>query len=135
MEKTITYKAVQKVIGLERIPSTQILARSLSTQETDGTLILACQQTAAIDREGNNFYALAIVYFCHIRYLLYQNPDTPRPDTFSEPRRPYRAGIFSVISQSLSIGRSAGHANGRIPPRRLVQTVSCNKSACRSFAF
>lgn len=57
MEKTITYKAVQKVIGLEKIPSTQILARSLSTQETDGTLILACQQTAAIDREGNNFYA------------------------------------------------------------------------------
>ena len=57
MEKTITFKAVQKVIGLEKIPSTQILARSLSTQETDGTLILACQQTAAIDREGNSFFA------------------------------------------------------------------------------
>ena len=57
MEKTITYKAVQKVIGLEKIPSTQILPRSLSTQETDGTLVLACQQTEAIDREGNPFFA------------------------------------------------------------------------------
>ena len=57
MEKTITFKTVQKVIGLEKIPSTQVLARSLSNQETDGTLILACQQTAAIDREGNLFFA------------------------------------------------------------------------------
>ncbi len=57
MEKIITFKAVQKVIGLEKIPSTQTLARTLSTQETDGTLILACQQTAATDREGKPFYA------------------------------------------------------------------------------
>ncbi len=56
MEKTITFKAVQKVIGLEEIPSTQLLARNLAGQEADGTLILACHQTAAIDREGNPFY-------------------------------------------------------------------------------
>ncbi len=57
MEQTITFKTVQKVIGLEKIPSTQSLARSLAFQETDGTLILACQQTAAIDREEKPFFA------------------------------------------------------------------------------
>ena len=57
MEKTITFKTVQKVIGLEKIPSTQALARSLAFQETDGTLILACQQTAAVDREEKPFFA------------------------------------------------------------------------------
>lgn len=57
MEKIITFKTVQKVIGLEQTPSTQILARSLAAQESDGTLILACHQTAAVDREGNAFYA------------------------------------------------------------------------------
>ena len=57
MEQTITFKTVQKVIGLEKIPSTQSLARSLAIQETDGTLILSCQQTAAVDREGKPFYA------------------------------------------------------------------------------
>jgi len=57
MEKTITFKTVQKVIGLEKIPSTQSLARTLAFQETDGTLILACQQTAAIDRNEKPFFA------------------------------------------------------------------------------
>lgn len=57
MEKTFTLKTVQKVIGLEETPSTQILARSLAAQETDGTLILACHQTAAVTREGKPFYA------------------------------------------------------------------------------
>ncbi len=57
MEQTITFKTVQKVIGLEKIPSTQSLARSLAIQETDGTLILACQQTAAVDRDEKPFFA------------------------------------------------------------------------------
>lgn len=57
MEKIVTFKTVQKVIGLEGTPSTQLLARSLAAQETDGTLILACHQTSAIDREGKFFYA------------------------------------------------------------------------------
>lgn len=57
MEKIVTFKAVQKVIGLEETPSTQILARTLAAQESDGTLILACHQTAAVDREGKSFYA------------------------------------------------------------------------------
>ncbi|MBP5617404.1 MAG: hypothetical protein J6X06_06470 [Elusimicrobiaceae bacterium] len=57
MEKTFTFKAVQKVIGLEEIPSTQILARSLSATETEGTLILACHQTQAVGRNNTPFYA------------------------------------------------------------------------------
>lgn len=57
MEKIVTFKTVQKVIGLEETPSTQLLARSLAAQETDGTLVLACHQTAAVDREGKSFYA------------------------------------------------------------------------------
>lgn len=57
MEKTITLKAVQKVIGLEEIPSTQTLAHALVKHEGEGTLILACHQTAAIGRNGKNFYA------------------------------------------------------------------------------
>ena len=57
MEKTITLKTVKKVIGLEEIPSTQTLARSLSATETDGTLILACHQTEAVGRDGTAFYA------------------------------------------------------------------------------
>ncbi len=57
MEKTITLKTVQKVIGLEETPSTQILARHLAATESAGTLILACRQTAAIGNDGKTFYA------------------------------------------------------------------------------
>ena len=57
MEKTIILKTVQKVIGLEETPSTQILARHLSANESAGTLILACRQTAAIGNDGKIFYA------------------------------------------------------------------------------
>lgn len=57
MEKTITLKTVQKVIGLEETPSTQILAQHLSATESAGTLILACRQTAAIGNDGKSFYA------------------------------------------------------------------------------
>lgn len=57
MEKTITFKAVQKVIFLEEIASTQTLARTLAATEADGTLILACRQTGALGNNNRPFYA------------------------------------------------------------------------------
>ena len=57
MEKTFTLKTVQKVIGLEEIASTQELANSLSATEAEGTLILACRQTSALDSFGKPLYA------------------------------------------------------------------------------
>ncbi|MBR2081942.1 MAG: hypothetical protein IJ876_02895 [Elusimicrobiaceae bacterium] len=57
MEKTFILKTVKKVIGLEETPSTQGLARSLAGIETDGTLILACHQTAAFGTDNKPFYA------------------------------------------------------------------------------
>ena len=57
MEKIVTLKTVQKVIGLEETPSTQLLARSLAATETDATLILACRQTQAVGKDNTTFYA------------------------------------------------------------------------------
>lgn len=57
MEKTFTFKAVQKVIFLEEIASTQTLARALAATEADGTLILACHQTEGLGNKGTSFYA------------------------------------------------------------------------------
>ena len=57
MEQTITLKTVQKVIGLEETPSTQLLAKSLAATESEGTLILACRQTEAVGNGGTDFYA------------------------------------------------------------------------------
>ena len=57
MEKVFTLKTVKKVIGLEETSSTQGLARSLAATETDGTLILACRQTAAFGCGNKPFYA------------------------------------------------------------------------------
>ena len=57
MEKTIILKTVQKVIGLEETPSTQLLAKSLAATESEGTLILACRQTGAMGNGGTYFYA------------------------------------------------------------------------------
>ena len=57
MEKTFILKTVKKVIGLEETSSTQTLAQSLADTETDGTLILACRQTAATGSKGEPFYA------------------------------------------------------------------------------
>ncbi len=57
MEKIVTFKAVQKVIFLEEIASTQTLARTLAATEADSTLILACRQTAALGNNGCSFYA------------------------------------------------------------------------------
>ena len=57
MEKMITLKTVQKVIGLEETSSTQLLAKSLAATESEGTLILACRQTGALGNGGTRFYA------------------------------------------------------------------------------
>ena len=57
MEKIVTLKTVQKVIGLEETPSTQMLARSLAATEADATLILACRQTQAVGKDNTTFYA------------------------------------------------------------------------------
>ena len=74
MEKIFTLKAVKKVIGLEQLPSTQLLARNLAAHETEGTLILACCQTAAIDRAGNPFFAgEGGVYFTLLLNPSFQN--------------------------------------------------------------
>lgn len=53
--QTIALQAVTKVIGLETIPSTQELARSLIRSQEHATLVLACRQTDAFDRFGNPF--------------------------------------------------------------------------------
>ena len=55
--QTIALQAVTKVIGLETIPSTQSLARSLVRSQEHATLVLACRQTNAFDRFGNPFPA------------------------------------------------------------------------------
>lgn len=59
MEETILpLKSVQKVIGLETVSSTQDLALELARNgEPEGTLVLACEQTAARRHEGTRFHA------------------------------------------------------------------------------
>ena len=56
-ETLFKLESVQKVIGLETIDSTQTAARLLAPAQAHGTLILACQQTAAFDRENKTFPA------------------------------------------------------------------------------
>lgn len=57
MEELIP-QSVQKVIGLECVESTQALARELASSGEDAnTLVLACHQTAAQDRQGRAFAA------------------------------------------------------------------------------
>lgn len=55
---TLVPQSAQKVIGLESVESTQALARELaSSGEEANTLVLACHQTAAQDRQGRAFAA------------------------------------------------------------------------------
>lgn len=54
---TLQLESVQKVIGLEELDSTQTLARALARSEGHATLILACYQTGAFDKNGNPFPA------------------------------------------------------------------------------
>ena len=64
-ETTFPLQSVTKVIGLERVDSTQALAAELALKgEPEGTLVLACEQTEAFGREGQPFYsAEGGVYF------------------------------------------------------------------------
>lgn len=59
MEETkIPLKCVKKVIGLELAQSTQDLALELAQRgEEEGTMVLACQQTAARKQDGSRFAA------------------------------------------------------------------------------
>lgn len=57
-ELTLSPQSVQKVIGLECAESTQALARELAEAGEDAnTLVLACHQSNALDREGRPFWA------------------------------------------------------------------------------
>lgn len=64
-ETTFPLQSVTKVIGLERVDSTQALAAELALKgEPEGTLVLACEQTEAFGRDGQPFYsAEGGVYF------------------------------------------------------------------------
>lgn len=57
-ERKLPLQSVTKVIGLECVPSTQALAEELACAgEQDGTLVLACEQTAAYGRDDRPFPA------------------------------------------------------------------------------
>ena len=64
-ETTFPLQSVTKVIGLERVDSTQALAAELALKgEPEGTLVLACEQTEAFGGDGQPFYsAEGGVYF------------------------------------------------------------------------
>ena len=56
LETTFPLQSVTKVIGLERVDSTQALAAELASKgEQEGTLVLACEQTEAFGRDGQPF--------------------------------------------------------------------------------
>lgn len=59
MEETkVPLKKVEKVVGLETVPSTQDLALELARRgEAEGTMVLACEQTAARRLDGSRFHA------------------------------------------------------------------------------
>lgn len=55
-ETTFPLQAVRKVIGLEKVDSTQTLAKNLAVNgEPEGTLVLACQQTGGRGQYDRNF--------------------------------------------------------------------------------
>ena len=56
MQDTLTVKSVTKVIGLESVDSTQNLAKELALAgEPEGTMVLACSQTAGRGRYDRTF--------------------------------------------------------------------------------
>ena len=76
-ETIFPLQSVTKVIGLERVDSTQALAAELALKgEPEGTLVLACEQTEAFGRDGQPFYsAEGGVYF-----TLLLRPNKPEDD-------------------------------------------------------
>lgn len=57
-ERQLPLQSVTQVIGLETVPSTQTLAEELAAAgEPEGTLVLACEQTASYGRDGRPFSA------------------------------------------------------------------------------
>lgn len=56
MQDTLPVKAVTKVIGLEKVDSTQNIAKELALcGEPEGTMVLACTQTAGRGRYERSF--------------------------------------------------------------------------------
>lgn len=93
-ETTFPLQSVTKVIGLERVDSTQALAAELALKgEPEGTLVLACEQTEAFGREGQPFYsAEGGVYFT---LLL-------RPNKTEEALHGLGEKMAEVIAQTLT---------------------------------
>lgn len=59
-EIKVPLKKIQKVIGLEMVPSTQDMALELARRdEPEGTMLLANAQTAARRQDGSRFHAAA----------------------------------------------------------------------------
>ena len=93
-ETTFPLQSVTKVIGLERVDSTQALAAELALKgEPEGTLVLACEQTEAFGRDGQPFYsAEGGVYFT---LLL-------RPNKTEESLPDLSEKMAEVIAQTLT---------------------------------
>lgn len=93
-ETTFPLQSVTKVIGLERVDSTQALAAELALKgEPEGTLVLACEQTEAFGRDGQPFYsAEGGVYFT---LLL-------RPNKTEEALPDLSEKMAEVIAQTLT---------------------------------
>lgn len=93
-ETTFPLQSVTKVIGLERVDSTQALAAELALKgEPEGTLVLACEQTEAFGRDGQPFYsAEGGVYFT---LLL-------RPNKSEEALHGLGEKMAEVIAQTLT---------------------------------
>lgn len=93
-ETTFPLQSVTKVIGLERVDSTQTLAAELALKgEPEGTLVLACEQTEAFGRDDQPFYsAEGGVYFT---LLL-------RPNKSEEALHSLGEKMAGVIAQTLT---------------------------------
>lgn len=93
-ETIFPLQSVTKVIGLERVDSTQALAAELALKgEPEGTLVLACEQTEAFGRDGQPFYsAEGGVYFT---LLL-------RPNKSKDAFPSLGAKMAGVIAQTLT---------------------------------
>ena len=93
-ETTFPLQSVTKVIGLERVDSTQALAAELALKgEPEGTLVLACEQTEAFGRDDQPFYsAEGGVYFT---LLL-------RPNKTEEALHGLGEKMAEVIAQTLT---------------------------------